>query len=127
MKTLWALLLTIGIGGGLARGTAKARADESLRGAIDVHCHTAPDALARSVDDVALARQAKAAGMRAIVLKNHYTATADRAWLAMRAEPGIEVFGGIALNRAVGGINAEAVLRMAQMEGRRGRMVWLPT
>jgi hypothetical protein len=83
--------------------------------------------LARSVDDVALARRAKAAGMRAIVLKNHYTATADRAWLAMQAEPGIEVFGGVALNRAVGGVNAEAVLRMAQMEGRRGRIVWLPT
>jgi type IV secretory pathway TrbD component len=71
--------------------------------------------------------KAQAAGMRAIVLKNHYTATADRAWLAMRAVPGIEVFGGVALNRAVGGVNAEAVLRMAQMEGRRGRIVWLPT
>ena len=76
MKTLCALVLTIGIGigCGLVSGTAKAQADEILRGAIDVHCHTAPDALERSVDDIALARQAKAAGMRAIVLKNHYTA-----------------------------------------------------
>ncbi len=127
MKTLCALVLSIGIGCGPGLGTVNAQADEILRGAIDVHCHTAPDALARSIDDVALARQAKAAGMRAIVLKNHYTATADRAWLAMQVEPGIEVFGGVALNRAVGGVNAEAVLRMAQMEGRRGRIVWLPT
>ncbi|MFB3100397.1 MAG: hypothetical protein ACE1ZM_03020, partial [Gammaproteobacteria bacterium] len=29
------------------------------------------------------------------------TSTADRAFLAMRRVPGIEIFGGIALNRAV--------------------------
>jgi hypothetical protein len=102
-------------------------ADVSLVGAIDLHCHSGPDALPRSVDDVTLARLARDAGMRAIVLKNHYTATADRARLAMNAVPGIEVFGGIALNRAVGGLNAEAVQRMVEMEGQRGRIIWLPT
>jgi hypothetical protein len=106
---------------------AFARAEPLLRGAIDLHCHSAPDVLPRSVDDLQLARLAHDAGMRAIVLKNHYTATTDRARLAMTAVPGIEVFGGIALNRAVGGINPEAVLRMVEMEGRRGRIVWLPT
>ena len=45
----------------------------------------------------------------------------------MQEVPGIEVFGGIVLNRAVGGINTEAVRRMIEMEGRRGRIVWLPT
>lgn len=99
----------------------------SLQGAIDLHCHSGPDALPRSVDDVTLARLARDAGMRAVVLKNHYTATADRAWVAMRAVPEIEVFGGIALNLAVGGLNAEAVQRMVEMEGHRGRIIWLPT
>jgi hypothetical protein len=102
-------------------------AGPSLRGAIDLHCHSGPDTLPRALNDLQLVRQARDAGMRALVLKNHFTATADRAQLAMEEVGGIEVFGGIVLNRAVGGINAEAVRRMAEMEGRRGRIVWLPT
>src|SRR5690242_13543796 len=97
----------------------------SLAGVVDFHCHTAPDVVARSITDFELARLAKAAGLRAIVLKNHYTMTADRAQLVMREVPGIEVFGGIALNRSVGGLNAEAVRRMIAMDGHRGKVVWL--
>jgi sialic acid synthase SpsE len=74
-----------------------------------------------------LAAEAKAAGMRAIVIKNHYVPTADRAELAMEEVGGIEVFGGIVLNRSVGGLNAEAVRRMIQFTGHRGVVVWLPT
>jgi hypothetical protein len=99
----------------------------SLRGAIDLHCHTGPDTVGRSLGDLQLVRLAREAGMRAIVLKNHFTMTADRAQLVMGEVGGIEVFGGIVLNRAVGGINPEAVERMVQMGGRRGRIVWLPT
>ncbi len=65
--------------------------------------------------------------MRGLVLKNHYTMTADRAALAMQIVPGIEIFGGVALNRAVGGLNPEAVRQMTQFEGGRGKVVWLPT
>jgi hypothetical protein len=99
----------------------------SLAGVIDFHCHTGPDVTARSINDLQLVRLAKQAGMRGIVLKNHYTMTADRAELAMQEAGGIEVFGGIVLNRSVGGINAEAVSRMVQFEGHRGKVVWLPT
>jgi hypothetical protein len=99
----------------------------SLAGVIDFHCHSAPDATPRSINDFQLVRLAKQAGMRAIVLKNHYTPTAGRAQLAMQEIGGIEVFGGIVLNRSVGGINAEAVSRMLQFEGHRGKVVWLPT
>jgi hypothetical protein len=100
----------------------------SLAGVIDFHCHTGPDISARSISDVQLARLAKKDGMRGIVLKNHYTMTADRAQVAMQeVGGGIEVFGGIALNRSVGGINAEAIKRMIQIEGHRGKVVWLPT
>ena len=41
--------------------------------------------------------------------------------------PAIEVFGDIDLNRAVGGINPDAVEWMARMSGRYGKVVWLPT
>jgi hypothetical protein len=98
-----------------------------IEGAIDFHVHSAPDVFGRSIDDFEVARLAKLAGMRAIVLKNHVTTTADRAFLVMRQVPGIEVFGGITLNRGVGGVNPAAVEWMHRMDGGRGKVVWLPT
>jgi len=108
--------------------SAQSKTDtNSLTGVIDFHCHTGPDATPRALSGLELARQAKQAGMRGIVLKNHYISTAAVAQLAMQEVGGIEVFGGIVLNRAVGGINAEAVRRMVQFDGHRGKVVWLPT
>ena len=96
-----------------------------LMGAIDIHMHSGPDVLPRSVDAIDLARLAKAEGMRAIVLKNHYVPTANDAYLVRKAVPGIEVFGGIDLNLTVGGINPAAVENMAHIAGHYGRMVWM--
>jgi hypothetical protein len=62
-----------------------------------------------------------------MVLKNHFTMTADRAALAMAQVEGLEIFGGVALNRAVGGINPEAVRQLVAFSGGRGKVVWLPT
>ena len=107
-------------------GLAQA-ADNPLTGVIDFHCHSGPDALQRSVSDLEIARIAQRAGLRGLVLKNHFTSTAGRAELVRREVPGLEVFGGIVLNRAVGGLNPEAVKRMTEFEGERGKVVWLPT
>ena len=96
-------------------------------GVIDMHAHTHPDVFGRSIDDVDLATLAKARGMRGIVIKNHISETASRAALAMKAVPGIEVWGGIVLNNAVGGINPVAVEWMHRFYGSRGKVVWLPT
>jgi hypothetical protein len=98
-----------------------------LEGAIDFHVHSAPDVFGRSVTDIEAATLARRTGMRAIVLKNHVTSTADRAAVVREVVPGIEVFGGIVLNRAVGGVNPDAVEWMARMSGRYGKVVWLPT
>ena len=70
---------------------------------------------------------AEAAGLRAVLLKNHFTMTPDRAALAAQLVPNLHVFGGVALNRSVGGINPEAVRQMAAFSGQRGKVVWLPT
>ena len=99
----------------------------SLTGVIDFHVHSGPDSRPRSVNDLEIARIAKRAGMRGLVFKNHFTMTADRAALAMHAVDGIEIFGGVVLNRAVGGLNAEAVRQMVAFSGGRGKVVWLPT
>ena len=95
-----------------------------LTGAIDMHIHAAPDVVPRKLDDLETARQAAARGMRAIVLKSHATLTADRAALVERVVPGVRVFGGLALNHAVGGLNPAAVetaLRLGAAE------IWMPT
>ena len=97
------------------------------QGTIDFHVHSEPDVFGRSMDDIDVAVLAKRKGMRALVLKNHVTMTADRAVLVMKTVPGIEVFGGIVLNNAVGGINPAAVEWMHRMSGGRGKVVWLPT
>ena len=98
-----------------------------IAGAIDFHVHSGPDVFGRGFLDSEVARAAKRAGMAGLVLKNHVTSTADRAFLVMQEVPGIEVFGGVALNYAVGGVNAAAVEWMYRMEGGRGKVVWLPT
>ena len=96
-------------------------------GVIDMHVHSHPDVFGRNMDDIDVAQLAKARGMRGILLKNHVSETASRAALVMKVVPGIEVFGGIVLNRAVGGINPDAVEWMHRVYGGRGRVVWLPT
>ena len=62
-----------------------------------------------------------------IVIKNHVSETASRAALVMKVVPGIEVFGGVVLNKAVGGVNPDAVEWMHRVYGSRGKIVWLPT
>jgi microsomal dipeptidase-like Zn-dependent dipeptidase len=110
-----------------AAAQVAASAANPVAGAIDFHVHSGPDVSSRNLSDVEVAELAARYGMRAIVLKSHVTMTADRAALVNELVPGVEVFGGITLNRAVGGINAAAVRAMAQMSGGRGKVVWLPT
>jgi hypothetical protein len=100
---------------------------QTLDGVIDMHAHSDPDGTPRSIDAIDLARLAKSRGMRAIVLKNHYEPTASLAWIVRKEVPGIEVFGGISLDLAVGGVNPAAVEWMTKVKGGYGRVIWLPT
>jgi len=102
-------------------------ATAQLRGVIDIHVHADPDSVPRSIDAIDLARMAKDRGMRGLVLKSHYEPTASMAYLVRKAVPGIEIFGGIDLNRSVGGVNVAAVERMAAIKGGWGKVVWMPT
>lgn len=98
--------------------------DIVLDGLIDMHIHTAPDIKPRFADDIDITRAAKQAGMRAILIKSHKTITADRAAIAEKVVGGIRVFGGLALNEFVGGLNPAAVevaLKMGAKE------IWMPT
>lgn len=101
--------------------------DELLRGAVDLHQHPGPSPFPRRMSILDAARDADAAGFRAIVAKSHHHSMVTDI-LALRTagldELSVEVFGGIALNRTVGGLNPYAV-ELALRLG--GRVVWFPT
>jgi hypothetical protein len=95
-----------------------------LRGVVDIHVHTAPDVRERPLDDHELVRQAAEVGLSAVVIKSHVFSTVERAWLMNRLDPGVQVFGGLVLNRQVGGLNAHAVRAAIAMGA---AIIWLPT
>jgi hypothetical protein len=109
----------------VARGMTAIEGERSLEGVSDIHCHCGPDSLPRTIDAVELARLAQERGLRAIVLKNHFESTSSTAFLARKAVPGIEIFGGVTLNLSVGGMNPNAVEHMARVSGGVGRFVWM--
>ncbi len=92
-----------------------------------MHIHAFPDMVPRSIHDIDLARKAAEAGMRGVVIKNHASITNDRAFLVRQVVSGVEVFGGIALNDSVGGVNPVAVENMIKFTGGYGKIIWLPT
>jgi uncharacterized protein DUF6282 len=114
-------------------GVSLAQVDDapSLAGVIDIHAHAAPETamlnFKRAFDAIEAAQIARIYGMRGIVLKEHTTETASWAYLVSQSVPGVEVFGGIVLNKAVGGMNPVAVEAMALSRGGRGRVVYMPT
>lgn len=102
--------------------------DPVLVGAIDLHAHHGPDAYPRQWDAFEVAARARARGLRAILLKNHWTETAGLAQLIHdHGTQGIEVFGSVTLDTPVGGMNPQAVRYMVDVTGGRGRVVWMPT
>ena len=83
---------------------------EILQGAIDLHVHAGPSVAIREVDAGDMLKEAVEAGYRAFVIKDHYFPTMMSATLVEKHQGGTtKVFGGIALNNSVGGINVKAV------------------
>lgn len=105
------------------KGDLSRVAEELVAGAIDLHVHTGPDVFPRLLTDVEAARQAKEAGMKAILIKSHVTITSDRAKIAADVT-GFDVYGGLALNLPVGGINPHAVEMAIRMGAKE---IWMPT
>src|SRR4249920_1737665 len=102
--------------------------DPALIGAVDLHAHSDPDSYPRQGDAFDVVRLAKDRGLRAVVLKNHYTETAGLAFLVRKhGTQGVEVFGGLTLDTPVGGVNPQAVRYMVDVAGHYGRIVWMPT
>ncbi len=95
-----------------------------IRGAYDLHVHSAPDVLPRKMDDLEMAKRIVDSGMAGYAIKSHYFCTAERAALVNKLNSGCRAIGTITLNSSVGGINPTAV----EMAARAGtKLVWFPT
>lgn len=103
-----------------------AQISEILKGGVDPHVHSGPSIAPRAIDHLDLAREMSAAGMAAVVTKDHDYAGVMCAQMIRDHHPELttQVFSGLVLNNVVGGINPYAVEHTAAMDG---RIVWLPT
>lgn len=75
-----------------------------IKGAYDLHIHTAPDVVKRKCDDIQLAERLEKFKMAGCIIKNHYVDTSARASLLQKQFPNLEIAGGIVLNNSVGGL-----------------------
>jgi Family of unknown function (DUF6282) len=102
-------------------------ADGLLVGGVDLHTHPGPSPFPRRMSILDAATDAATVGFRAIVCKSHHHSMQTDI-LALEsaglAETGVRAFGGVALNRTVGGLNPYAVELALRMGG---RVVWFPT
>ncbi|MEE8110769.1 MAG: DUF6282 family protein [bacterium] len=96
----------------------------NLEDAIDIHFHPYPDLIPRLTDDRGVVERAAECGMRAVVLKCHFESTVGRAYNVNQQFDGIDVYGGIALNRHVGGVNPAAVETSVRLGA---KIVWMTT
>lgn len=100
------------------------RKDPFLQGAIDFHIHSGPDTHPRYANCLELARQARDAGLRAIVLKDQMTQSIHKAYFVNKYVEGIKAFGGITLNRMVGGYDVRTVEFACRLGA---KVIWLAT
>ena len=97
---------------------------ELIKGAYDLHVHSAPDVLPRKMNDIAMAERIKKSGMAGYAIKSHFFCTSERAELMHELYPEVDYIGTITLNSSVGGINPTAM----EMACRSGvKLVWFPT
>jgi hypothetical protein len=99
---------------------------ELLKGFVDTHVHAGPTLTVREFNVWQLAAEAEKGGFSAMVLKDHFIPTVPvaRAMQAKIDNTGLKIFGSLALNNSVGGINPKAV-EIAIGFG--AKVIWMPT
>jgi hypothetical protein len=104
--------------------SAERTSNDLLSRAIDVHVHTAPDLIDRYESDLELAYEIFNASLRGVVVKSHVVPTVGRVDLINEAVGEDVLYGGIALNGSVGGLNVDTVEVALELGA---TIVWLPT
>jgi hypothetical protein len=97
-----------------------------LVGAIDLHCHSGPSIMPRSLDHIEALHEAAAAGFRAMLIKDHYYSATPITELLNKqfGHLGVTLLSGVPLNNALGGFNPYAVDHGIKLGA---RLVWMPT
>jgi len=98
-----------------------------LKGCVDYHLHVYPSMMSRYCDIVEVAELADKAGYRAIVHKDHHITTGALAAVVKKhlfADSDLLIFGSMALNNTVGGLNLPSVKSGLDFGA---KVVWLPT
>lgn len=111
----------------------EAEVDALMQGAVDIHAHGGSDPIDRLLLEDEIAKDYSRAGMRAVVFKTWFTPSASRnqlinkylgIWARENELEPVKVFGGITLNKPVGGINPDAVKRCLRFPG--FKYIWMP-
>lgn len=97
-----------------------------LVGAVDLHCHSGPAAMPRILGHHEAFQMALEAKFKALLYKDHYYVGMPHCAVLKDIYPDadIELFSGIALNNASGGVNPHAVDHAIKLGG---KIVWFPT
>lgn len=93
---------------------------------IDLHVHAGPSVMPRALDGAEMLREAMEDGYAAFVIKDHYFPTMMGAEMIEKhlGNGTCRVYGGIALNNSVGGVNLKAVDAACALGA---KIVWMPT
>ncbi|HTN61195.1 MAG TPA: DUF6282 family protein [Devosia sp.] len=94
--------------------------------AVDLHCHSGPAAMDRILDHYDAMVDARDAGFRALVYKDHFYPGMAHAKILQRLNPEmkLQLYSGLVLNNAVGGINPHAVDHALRLGA---KIIWMPT
>lgn len=108
------------------RKTAPNLGRSLLQGAVDLHCHSGPSVMPRYFDHYEAMQEASEAGVRALLIKDHYysatpvTAVLNKHFSHLK----VTLLSGVPLNNQSGGLNLYAVEHGIALGA---RLVWMPT
>ena len=100
--------------------------EKLLIGAVDLHCHSGPSVMPRSIDHIEVAKEASKVGMKAVLYKDHYYSATPVTELLNKhfSQLNVKLLSGVPLNNTVGGINRYAVDHGINLGA---KLVWMPT
>lgn len=109
-----------------ATNDRKAVIERLLEGAVDLHCHSGPSVMPRSIDHIEVAKEASKVGMKAILFKDHYYSATPVTELLMNhfSHLKVQLLSGVPLNNTTGGINRYSVDHGINLGA---KLVWMPT
>lgn len=97
-----------------------------LTGAVDLHCHSGPSVMPRYFDHYEAMQEASEAGVRALLIKDHYYSATPATILLNKHFSHLKVtlLSGVPLNNQSGGLNLYAVEHGIALGA---KLVWMPT